>query len=167
VRVYRLEARQAVPIDPDAAWDFFSTPVHLADLTPPDLGFRITIAPPAAIYAGLFLHYQVSPLFGVRVRWVTEIAQADPPRRFVDAQRAGPYALWHHEHEFVPIDGGTEVRDLVHYALPFDPLSRPLHDLLVRPRLRDIFRFRREILRDRFGAAPPGAAAPILRIDPI
>ena len=167
MRVYRLEARQAVPIDRDAAWEFFSTPIHLADLTPPDLDFRIAIAPPEAIYAGLFLLYQVSPLFGIPVRWVTEITQADPPRRFVDEQRSGPYRLWHHEHEFVPIDGGTEVRDLVHYALPLDPLSRPLHALLVRGRLLGIFRFRREVLRDRFGAAPAGAPAPSLRIDPV
>ena len=167
MRVYRLEARQTVPIDPGAAWDFFSTPVNLAELTPPDLDFRITSTPPAAIYPGLFLHYQVTPLFGIPVGWITEITQADPPRRFVDEQRTGPYKLWHHEHEFIPVSGGTEMRDRVHYALPLDPLSRPLHDPLVRPRLLDIFRFRRRALRRRFGAPPSGAPDPTLRIEPV
>ena len=51
---------------------------------------------------------------------------------------------------------GVEVEDLVHYALPFDPLSRPLHPLLVAPRLRLIFEFRRRALEERFGS--PSAA---------
>ena len=76
----------------------------------------------------------------------------------------GPYKLWHHEHEFRSIDGGTEICDLVHYALPLDPLSRPLHELLVRDRLIGIFQFRSAVLRDRFGAPPDGASPPAFAI---
>ena len=164
MRVYRLEARQPVPIDGATAWAFFSDPMNLAELTPPDLGFRITSDPPERIYAGLILHYRVTPLLNLPVGWTTEITHIDEPLRFVDEQRTGPYKLWHHEHEFRSIDGGTEICDLVHYALPLDPLSRPLHELLVRDRLIGIFQFRSAVLRDRFGAPPDGASPPAFAI---
>ena len=66
-----------------------------------------------------------------------------PGERFVDAQLHGPYALWHHTHEFEPHpDGGTLMRDTVRYALPYGPLGEVAHRLFVARDLREIFAFR-------------------------
>ena len=93
------------------------------------------------------------------------IGSINTPTAFVDEQRAGPYQLWHHRHEFEAIEGGVEARDIVHYALPFAPLSRPFHALIVRRQLDSIFRHRYGALANRFGSLdadvdgspPPGA----------
>ena len=65
-----------------------------------------------------------------------------PGERFVDAQLAGPYRLWHHTHEFAPDgDGGTLMRDTVRYALPYWPLGEVAHPLVARD-LAAIFDYR-------------------------
>ena len=155
MHLYRIEERQTVPADLPNAWDFFSNPANLARITPPDMGFEVTVSPPERIYPGLIISYRVRPLLGIPVEWVTEITHIDAPHYFVDVQRGGPYAFWHHEHQFRAVPGGTEVHDRVSYALPFDPLSRPLHDHLIHPRLRTIFEYRRRALEHIFGPPPP------------
>jgi len=52
------------------------------------------------------------------VRWQSETTACEPPRRFVDEQRHGPYRRWVHEHAFTERDGGSEVRDFVRYSVP-------------------------------------------------
>jgi len=63
--------------------------------------------------------------------------------RFVDSQLRGPYALWHHTHEFAPAgEGATLMRDTVRYALPCGPLGELAYRLFVRRDLNEIFDFR-------------------------
>jgi len=52
--------------------------------------------------------------------------------------------VWHHTHEFEPVDGGTIVRDRVRYALPFGPLGELFGGRFVTKDLHAIFDFRRE-----------------------
>jgi hypothetical protein len=40
--------------------------------------------------------------------------------------------------------------DIVNYALPFDPFSRPINSLIVKNRVREIFRFREKKLENLF-----------------
>ena len=162
VKVHRLRTVQCLPVGLGEAWDFFSDPRNLARITPPDLGLVVE-GDPEPMYAGQILTYRVRPFPGTRARWVTEITAVRPGEFFVDEQRLGPYRFWHHQHRLRAVSGGVEVEDLVHYALPLDPLSRPAHALLVAPRLSRIFAFRREALRRLFpGGAPvdPGRLAP-------
>jgi hypothetical protein len=88
------------------------------------------------------------------MRWRSEITAWEPPRRFVDEQRRGPYRLWQHEHVFEPRDGGTLCRDIVRYAVPFDSI---LHRWFVRPDVEQIFQFRRIALSQIFTVAAPSA----------
>ena len=84
-------------------------------------------------------------------RWVSEITEYEPPYRFVDEQRQGPYALWHHEHRFADAEtGGTLITDRVTYALPFGPLGRIAHALLVRRQLASIFDYRDRRVAEMF-----------------
>ena len=154
--VFRLEARQTLATDLDSAWAFFSDPGNLAEITPPDMHFRLTSEPAAEAYPGMMISYRLSPLLGIELGWVTEITQMAAPFYFADEQRAGPYALWHHQHHFRAVDagatGGVEAVDVVHWSLPLDLLSWPVAMYVVCPRLREIFGYRAERLAERFGA---------------
>jgi ligand-binding SRPBCC domain-containing protein len=88
-------------------------------------------------------------IHGVPVRWQSEITIWEPPVRFVDEQRRGPYQLWSHEHTFVKRDGGTLCRDVVSYAAPG---GRLVHRLLVGPDVQRIFEYRREALARVFAS---------------
>jgi len=107
---------------------------------------------PEEIHAGMMIEYLIRPFLGVPMRWLTEISHVRGPHYFVDEQRVGPYALWHHEHEFVEVGAGkTEMIDRVHYVLPFSPFSEPVHPFLVEPRIRAIFDCRIRAVEKIFG----------------
>ncbi|MCS7063388.1 MAG: SRPBCC family protein [Methylacidiphilales bacterium] len=151
MKIYVLKVSQELPLSLGRAWDFISDPRNLPQITPRDMAFKITSQPPPKIYPGLIITYRVAPLFGIPLTWVTEITHVREPNYFVDEQRFGPYRLWHHEHHLTPITPDkTQMDDIVHYALPFDPFSRIVHPLLVKKRLEEIFNFRREALRRLF-----------------
>ena len=150
--MYSIKRIQKVPISLEQAWDFFSSPKNLAVITPPDLGFVIHSGLPEKMYAGMFIEYTVRPLFGIPMNWVTEITHVAEHDFFVDEQRVGPYKIWHHQHFFRPIAGGTEVEDIVHYQLPLGPFGKMGHGILVRPRLEAIFEYRQQKLVELFGA---------------
>jgi ligand-binding SRPBCC domain-containing protein len=146
---YLLERVQVVPRSLSDVFAFYADPDNLARITPPWLGFRI-LTPKTAMRAGLQIEYRIHPL-GVPQRWVSEITVWEPPHRFVDEQRRGPYRRWHHLHEFRATAGGTEIRDRVTYELPLGPLGRLAHGLVVRRQLESIFAFRERAVRDLFG----------------
>ncbi len=70
---------------------------------------------------------------------------------FVDEQRFGPYALWHHTHFIKEIPGGVEMEDIIDYKVPFGILGRLVHPILVAPKLNEIFDYRRKKLIELFG----------------
>jgi ligand-binding SRPBCC domain-containing protein len=147
---FTLERTQTLPVSIDQAWDFFSDPANLARITPPSMRFRITSAPQTETYAGQIMTYTVRPLLGISMDWTTEITHVSKPHFFVDEQRFGPYRFWHHQHFFREVEGGVEVRDLVHYLLHHDQLAWLVNRLIVAPRLRRIFDYRCKALQDIF-----------------
>lgn len=147
---YRLERVQVISRPLDEVFPFFAEPRNLARITPSWLGFRIVSDGPLRMAPGLRIEYRVSP-FRLPQRWISEITEYDPPHRFVDEQRVGPYQRWHHVHEFRPVPGGTEVRDVVSYALPFGPLGRLAHVLFVRRQLEAIFAHRQRVVESLWG----------------
>ena len=80
------------------AWDFLSDPKNLKVITPDAMGFQILSGADRAMFSGQIIQYTVSPLPGYSTRWVTEITHVNEGSYFVDEQRFGPYALWHHKH---------------------------------------------------------------------
>ena len=152
--IYILERKQRLPITVKEAWDFFSNPENLAQITPPGIGFKMTSEAPERIYPGSILTYEISPFAGIRIIWVTEITHVREPEFFVDDQRLGPYKFWHHQHLFNEIEGGVEVVDLVHYALPLGTIGKIVHELMVKKLLNEIFDYRGEYLKGKFGELP-------------
>ena len=148
-----LRTRQVIGVSPDEAWKFFSDPYRLADITPPALGFEVRTPELPQIYPGMIIEYTVRPLLGIPLRWVTEITQVRSGYYFVDEQRVGPYKMWHHEHFFRECAEGTEVEDIVHYVIGWGPLDALLDRLIVGPRVRAIFDYRRAVLESRFPVA--------------
>ena len=145
----QLQRRQIIPASLAEVWSFFGRPENLAVITPPWLGFRVTSAPQDAMYAGMIITYTVSPLLGLALPWVTEITHCGEPHFFVDEQRLGPYRLWHHQHHFKEVAGGVEMRDMIHYRLPFGPLGRVASGL-VRRRLEAVFDYRQQAVQELF-----------------
>ncbi len=150
MHLYRLTRSQHLPVDIDHAWDFFADPRNLPRITPGWLRFRLTAPPGGPMHPGMILTYRLTPFWRLPCRWVSEITHVCAPRLFVDQQRLGPYGLWHHLHRFEVAEGGIEMVDVLHYALPCGPLGRLLHKTLVHKRLRAIFDFRRERLAEIF-----------------
>lgn len=155
--MYTLKRTQRLPISIDEAWKFFSSPSNLQEITPEDMGFDIISEVPKEMYEGLFIHYKVSPLLGIKLNWTTEITHIRDRQFFVDEQRVGPYKIWHHEHHFEEIDGGVEMTDIVSYQLPMGVLGRMMHPLIVKNRLNQIFDYRFEIIEKKFGTVKPEA----------
>lgn len=103
------------------------------------------------MYPGQIITYYVRPLLNIKLFWMTEITHVQENKYFVDEQRFGPYALWHHSHFFKEVPGGVEMRDQVYYKLPFGFLGNLVHALFVKKQLTGIFSYRRQVLEKRFG----------------
>ena len=142
-----LETRQWFPRPIDHVFPFFADAGNLERITPPWLLFQIVPPKPMAIRTGSRIDYRIR-LHGLPLLWQSEITLWDPPRRFVDEQRRGPYRVWRHEHAFLERDGGTEVSDVVRYAVPG---GWPIDRLFVRKDLKRIFAYRAATLREIFG----------------
>ncbi len=106
------------------------------------------------MYPGMIINYIVRPLFCLPMNWTTEITHVVEPHYFVDEQRFGPYAFWHHKHFLKEIDGGVEMEDIVHYKVPFGPVGKIVNALVVRKKVEEIFRYREKVLKEMFGEFP-------------
>lgn len=119
-------------------------------ITPDHLGFEMITPSESKMYAGQIIAYHIRPLFNFPITWVTEITHVREPHYFIDEQRIGPYRLWHHEHVFIPVPGGVEMRDIITYQMPFGFLGKLLHVVKVKKDLEEIFAYRRAKLIEMF-----------------
>jgi len=154
MKIYRLETIQNLPISQSEAWDFLSDPKNLKRITPDYMGFKIVSGAAERMFAGQIIQYVVTPLLNIPTTWVTEITHVEEGNYFVDEQRFGPYSLWHHKHFIKPIEKGVEMVDIVDYKIPFGVLGRIAHPLIVDPKLKEIFEYRKKALIELFGPYP-------------
>ncbi|MCK8520613.1 SRPBCC family protein [Aquimarina sp. D1M17] len=151
MKVYTLSVKQNLPISLEQAWDFLSDPKNLKTITPDYMGFEIISGADRKMYPGQIIQYIVTPVAGIKNKWVTEITHVADKHYFVDEQRFGPYSLWHHKHFLKEIPGGVEMEDIIDYKIPFGILGQLLHPILVKPKLTEIFNYRKEKLEELFG----------------
>lgn len=150
--LHSLKSVQKLPISIEQAWDFFSSPKNLKTITPDYMGFEITSdTADQKMYPGIIISYIVKPVLNFPMEWVTEISHVNEPNYFVDEQRFGPYAFWHHKHFFKSIDGGVEMTDIVDYKLPLGVFGEIAHVIFVRKKLQSIFDYRYKKLEELFG----------------
>ena len=151
MRVHTLRRAQCLPRPPVEVFPFFAAAANLEAITPPFLRFRIVTPTPIPMRVGTLIQYRLR-LHGVPISWLTSIQEWDPPHRFVDVQVRGPYALWHHTHEFeADGTGATVMRDTVRYALPLGPLGEVARRVLVARDLERIFDHRAGKIARRLG----------------
>ncbi|MEY5069591.1 MAG: hypothetical protein RLZ47_1453 [Bacteroidota bacterium] len=153
MKTYQLKFEQKLPISLEQAWDFFSSPLNLAKITPDHMGFIITsdFKEGQKMYPGMIITYKVSPLLGIKLNWMTEITHVQEGKYFVDEQRFGPYALWHHQHHFEEIKGGVHMTDIINYAIPYGFIGRIANSILVENEVRGIFDYREKKVEELFG----------------
>ncbi len=153
---YTLKRVSRIPISLDEAWDFFSSPKNLKEITPEKVGFnQLSNSGSDKMYEGQLITYTVSPILGIPIFWMTEITHVHAKKYFIDEQRYGPYAMWNHSHFFKEIKGGVEMTDLVQYKMPLGFIGRLGHTILVKKQLDDIFAFREKRLIEKFGPPVP------------
>lgn len=152
MKTYVLYREQILPVSIEEAWDFFSSPMNLERITPPDVRFKVHTPFPenASIYSGMRIEYEVRPLLNIPMHWETEILDVQKPYRFKDVQRQGPYAYWAHTHTFEDTPQGVLMTDLVEYVMPYSIVGRLAHVLIVKKKLNKIFDFRSQVLKKLF-----------------
>ena len=151
MKIYTLHKKQKLPISLEKAWEFLSSPKNLKTITPDYMSFNILSGAEKPMFAGQIIQYIVTPILGIKTKWVTEITHVKEGEYFVDEQRFGPYALWHHKHFIKEIDGGVEMEDIIDYKVPMGILGQIVHPILAKPKLEEIFAYRQKKLIALFG----------------
>jgi len=144
--IHTVECEQIIQWPIEKAWDFFSSPLNLAKITPEKMGFTVTSKNLGKIYPGQIISYQVGILPFIKTNWVTEITHVRSPNYFVDEQRIGPYSMWHHEHMFEETEKGLLMTDRVSYQIPFGIIGNFLTGGIIKKQLLEIFNYRISIL---------------------
>jgi ligand-binding SRPBCC domain-containing protein len=143
---FRLTRELWLPKRRSEVFPFFADAHNLEAITPPWLRFRVLTPAPIAMRPGVRIDYRLS-LHGIPFHWQSEITAWEPPFRFTDEQRRGPYRFWIHDHEFLEQDGGTLCIDRVRYAVWGGAL---INRFFVRSDVARIFTYRSKALAQRF-----------------
>lgn len=151
MKIYQLYRRQTLQLSLQEAWDFFSSPYYLNEITPDFFNVEIVSRVPAKIYAGLMISYRMKAVGGLPMGWLSEISHCDEPHRFVYQQGVGPFKFWSHEVSLTQLDQGIVMEDIVFYAMPWGWLGQCLHTLLIGRKLQQIFATRQEYLQAKWG----------------
>ena len=162
MKAFHLKFSQKIPMSLDEAWDFFSSPLNLAKITPKEMAFVVTseLQPDEKMYPGMIITYKVSPVAGIKINWMTEITQVEDHQYFIDEQRFGPYKFWHHQHHFKEITGGVEMNDILTYGLPMGVFGNIANSVFVANKLQQIFDYRTKKVTELFGSyTNPGDAS--------
>lgn len=142
MKEFELRQTQCFSDPLEDVFAFFADPANLGRITPPWLDFSIRSAQPINMTSGAVIDYAIR-VRGIPMKWRSEITAWDPPYRFVDEQRVGPYRYWIHQHTFEMSDDCTIVCDHVRYAVPGGEL---VHRLFVERDLDRIFSHRKRVL---------------------
>ena len=149
--IYTLTSEQILPLSLEKAWEFFTVPTNLDKITPEEMKFKITNNPPPKTYKGQIITYKIGILPGIDANWITEITHLEERKFFVDEQRFGPYAMWHHEHHFEALSEGTvKMKDIVNYKLPLGFLGDLFGGGIIKNKVISIFESRFTILNKTF-----------------
>lgn len=150
--LHTLRTTQLLKSDMNTVWEFMSSPMNLAKITPSYMQFNILSDKNdlKEMYPGQLIEYTVTPLLGIKMYWATEITHVQNKQYFVDEQRFGPYKLWHHKHFLKEVPGGIEMTDVVHYKIPLGFIGRMANRLFIQNKVKEIFDYRFKKLEELF-----------------
>lgn len=84
------------------------------------------------------------------MKWQSRIEEWEANKFFVDTQVKGPYALWHHTHQFQSFNGGTLMTDTVRYLLPLGSAGQLVGGSFVSRDIEKIFDYRKKVIGEVF-----------------
>ncbi len=146
---YVLKRSQTVPGTMDDVFGFFEDPKNLEVITPPWMRFQVRHSTDERVRKNTEVSYRLWwKIFPMR--WKSRISEYERGVLFADEMLRGPYRDWYHRHLFTEVPGGIEVSDVVKYRLPFGPLGRLVHSLVVRRQLEAIFDYRLKVIDEIF-----------------
>ena len=140
---FQFSSVQYLNSDIKSVWEFASSPKNLKQITPDYMLFNITSENQDKMYPGMIISYQIAPILKLKLNWVTEITHVIENIFFVDEQKIGPYALWHHQHLFEVVDKRVKMTDILTYKLPFGFIGRLANTLFIEKQIKSIFEYRR------------------------
>ena len=134
-------AESVIRTTPERLFAFHELPDALRRLTPPWERARV-IATPASLRPGAraVVDVRIVPLIWIRTESVHTVYE--PPHLFVDEMVRGPFRWWRHRHEIAADPGGARLTDVVDFGPPL------FSGWIVRPRLRKLFTYRHEVMRE-------------------
>lgn len=150
-KLFTFQTKQFIPRSLEEVWEFISSPKNLKEITPAYMGFDIVSESPVdKMYTGIIIAYKVSPMFGIKMNWVTEITHVEELHYFIDEQRFGPYTFWHHKHFLKEVEGGVEMIDILLYKVPFGFIGNIANRLIIKKKLKEIFDYRFKKVEELF-----------------
>lgn len=144
-----LQRYQWVDVSLPQVFDFFSSEKNLEKITPPFLNFKVLGKNTESIQEGTLIDYQLK-LYGLPMRWQSQIRNFHPNQSFIDAQVVGPYKKWDHFHGLYPTTRGTLMEDKVVYKIPMGLVGRLFASVLVSSELKKIFNYRQQTIEKIF-----------------
>ena len=141
-----------VPASAEEAFAFFMDPAAMEKIAAPWMSFKVRGQSTETIEEGTLLNYRFK-VRGVPMCWQSMIVDWRKGQRFSDIQINGPYALWHHTHEFIQKDGGSLIRERVIYRVPLCVPGDILIHPCIRKDLEKIFTHRRKMIEEHFRPA--------------
>ncbi|WP_186307553.1 SRPBCC family protein [Microbacterium sp. 1.5R] len=83
---------------------------------------------------------------GIPFRLRSMVFDIDQPHGFRDRQIAGPFRAFLHEHQFLPHEIGTLMRDTITFRSPFGPIGRLVDRLFMTAYLRRLIAERNDTI---------------------
>jgi ligand-binding SRPBCC domain-containing protein len=146
---FNFTAEQRIKRPIDEVFSFFSKAENLELITPPWLNFQILTPLPIEMKTGTLIDYKIG-LYGIPLKWKTEITRWQPPFGFIDTQLKGPYSVWIHQHLFKEHNGVTIMTDSVDYDIPGWFLKPWLNKFFISQQVEAIFAYRKKVINTYF-----------------
>jgi uncharacterized protein len=155
--------RSRMPAPLDEVWAWHTRPGALERLVPPWDPVRV-VSRTGGVESGARVTLAV-PLGPLRLRWVAEHRDVDPPHGFADVQVEGPFAHWIHRHTLGADTGdpaASWLEDRIEFAAPGGPPGRAMARRIVAGRLPALLRYRHDTLAADLAAHARVASRPRL-----
>lgn len=150
-RGYRLKMEQTFGCSPRELFDFVADPTNLERLMPPEMKVKLIHADDNPVREGTVMELQFK-LGRFPFRWMGRVTEYREHEYFKDVMEYGPYRTWEHSHMVDREGDHATLQDLVYYELPYGPLGRMAHGMVVGRRLKTMFAHRARVMRSVFPA---------------
>ncbi len=148
--MFEYTSKQFIKAPLIEVWDFISSPKNLQSITPSYMQLKVLSDLPEKMFEGMIVTYQVKPMLGIPMKWVSKITEVKENIFFVDEQITGPYKFWRHEHKIEATENGVMMTDRLTYTLPLGAIGKLANKIFIRNKIQEIFSFREKAINKVF-----------------